>query len=330
MVRHDAAERNRNMDERLGTRTAPTRSWTRWSSGLEEFLEDDAGGQAVIYEMLSASRHSEEIRAELAELYRQWRERLAGWLRTKEREGVIRLQAEPEAVASILFSLGDGFGIQVLSDPDWDQQAAFDLGVATARRMLGCAPSASPTAAATASGRCEGCGRLDLDDLTPGRGRRHAEAVALALHHEHGHLQRVELVEAAGAGRLALAGGRPGAEAEAQDRGGAGRRGRAARHAGARGAAAGDKWQPAQIAGRAAPPRTATPAASRRCAGRRRAPAGDAVGRSTSATVKRATAAPCRARSGASIPPPARVTEHERPRGLSRRADARPLRRGAC
>ena len=43
--------------------------------GLEEFLEDDAGGQAVIYEMLSASRHSDEIRAELAELYRQWRER---------------------------------------------------------------------------------------------------------------------------------------------------------------------------------------------------------------------------------------------------------------
>jgi hypothetical protein len=50
---------------------------------------------------------------------------------------VIRLQADAEAVASILFSLGDGFGIQVLADPDWDQQAAFDLGVATARRMLG-------------------------------------------------------------------------------------------------------------------------------------------------------------------------------------------------
>ena len=54
---------------------------------------------------------------------------------------MIRLQAEPEAVASILFSLGDGFGIQVLSDPDWDQQAAFELGVASARRLLGEAPA---------------------------------------------------------------------------------------------------------------------------------------------------------------------------------------------
>ena len=55
----------------------------------------------------------------------------------KEREGVIRLQAEPEAVASILFALGDGFGIQVLSDPDWDQHSSFELGVASARRLLG-------------------------------------------------------------------------------------------------------------------------------------------------------------------------------------------------
>jgi AcrR family transcriptional regulator len=137
VVRHDGEVRNRHMDERLERADSPDEIVQALVIGLEEFLEDDAGGQAVIYEMLSASRHSDEIRAELAELYRQWRERLAGWLRTKEREGVVRLQADAEAVASILFSLGDGFGIQVLADPDWDKQAAFELGVATARRMLG-------------------------------------------------------------------------------------------------------------------------------------------------------------------------------------------------
>src|SRR3954465_2757867 len=139
--RPDCEGRNRNMDERLEKAHSADEILDALVVGLEEFLEDDAGGQAVIYEMLSASRHSEEIRAELAELYRQGRERLAGWLRTKEREGVIRLQAEPEAVASLLFSLGDGFGIQVLADPDWDQQAAFELGVATARHMLGASES---------------------------------------------------------------------------------------------------------------------------------------------------------------------------------------------
>jgi AcrR family transcriptional regulator len=137
VVRHDCEVRNRNMEDRLAKAGNVDEILEALVVSLNEFIEDEEGGQAVIYEMLSASRHSEEIRAELAELYRQWRESLAGWLRVKEREGVIRLQAEPEAVASILFSLGDGFGIQVLSDPDWNQQPAFELGVATARRLLG-------------------------------------------------------------------------------------------------------------------------------------------------------------------------------------------------
>jgi AcrR family transcriptional regulator len=137
VVRHDGEVRNRNMDERLAKAHTLDEIVDALVTGFEEFLGDDPASQAVIYEMLSASRHSDEIRAELAELYRQWRERLAGWLRTKEREGVIQLQAEPEAVASMLFSLGDGFGIQVLSDPDWDRSAGFDLGVETVRRLLG-------------------------------------------------------------------------------------------------------------------------------------------------------------------------------------------------
>jgi hypothetical protein len=50
---------------------------------------------------------------------------------------VITLQAGPEAVASMLTALGDGFGIQTITDPDWNRDAAFDLGVRLARRMLG-------------------------------------------------------------------------------------------------------------------------------------------------------------------------------------------------
>jgi hypothetical protein len=91
----------------------------------------------VIYELLSASRHSEEIRAELAELYRRWRAHLADALREKEREGVVSLQGEPEAVAAVLFALGDGLGIQMVSDPGWDSVPSFELGVTAARRLLG-------------------------------------------------------------------------------------------------------------------------------------------------------------------------------------------------
>jgi len=136
VVRHDCEIRNRNMDERLARAGSVDEVLEALIVGLNEFLEDDPGAPAVIYEMLSASRHSEEIRAELAELYRQWRERLAGWLREKEREGVVRLETDPEAIASILFALGDGIELQLVADAEWDSDAAFAMGIETARFLL--------------------------------------------------------------------------------------------------------------------------------------------------------------------------------------------------
>jgi AcrR family transcriptional regulator len=107
-------------------------------ASLEAFVgEGEAGTQAVLYEMLSASRHSEEIRAELAELYRRWRAHLADSLRQKEQEGVVTLDSDPESAASILFALGDGMGLQLSSDPSWDSAGSLELGARTARRLLG-------------------------------------------------------------------------------------------------------------------------------------------------------------------------------------------------
>jgi AcrR family transcriptional regulator len=137
VVRHDCNMRIEAMDERIERAETIDEILAALVAGLEEFIEGEPGSQAVIYEMLSASRRSDDIRAELAELYRRWRTHLAERLRVKEREGVVRLQADPESVASMLFALGDGFGIQVISDPDWDREAAFALGVRIARRLLG-------------------------------------------------------------------------------------------------------------------------------------------------------------------------------------------------
>jgi AcrR family transcriptional regulator len=137
VVRHDCEVRIAAMDERIERAGSVDEIIAALVLGLEEFLEGEPSSPAVIYELLSASRHSDDIRAELAELYRRWRADLAEALRVKERQGVVTLDADPDAVASMLFALGDGFGIQVLSDPDWDREAAFELGVRIARRLLG-------------------------------------------------------------------------------------------------------------------------------------------------------------------------------------------------
>lgn len=137
VVRQDCEVRTQVMRGRVAAAATAEEIVSALVVGLEEFIEDELANQSLVYEMLSASKHSEEIRAEMAELYRTWRATLADGLREKESEGVIALEADPEAVASILFSLGDGFGIQVISDSDWDREAAFELGVLTARRLLG-------------------------------------------------------------------------------------------------------------------------------------------------------------------------------------------------
>lgn len=136
VVRSDCDARVAALEENLATATSADEFVAFLVQTLEAFLSDEPG-QALLYEMLSASRRSEEIRAELAELYRRWRAQLADALRDKQQEGVVSLDAEPEAVAALLFALGDGMGLQVISDPEWNSAPVFALGIKTARRLLG-------------------------------------------------------------------------------------------------------------------------------------------------------------------------------------------------
>src|SRR5215212_8842531 len=94
VARHDCEVRIKAMDERRARADSVDAIVQALVHGLEEFIEEAPGSQAVTYEMLSASRHSEEIRSELAELYRRWRQDLAAALREKERQGVVTLQAD--------------------------------------------------------------------------------------------------------------------------------------------------------------------------------------------------------------------------------------------
>ena len=137
VVRRDCDRRIAALGERLGAASSVDEILQTLVDSLEAFVEDEPGSQAVLYEMLSASRHSEEIRAELAELYRRWRAHLADALSEKEREGVVELHGDPESVASVLFALGDGMGLQLISDPAWDGQASLQLGIGAARGLLG-------------------------------------------------------------------------------------------------------------------------------------------------------------------------------------------------
>ena len=137
VVRRDSEIRMRTLEERLAGAYSIDAIVESLVTQLKDFVSEDPASQALIYEMFSVSRRNDEIREELAQLYRNVRAQVAEVLRAKEREGVVKLRGDAEAVASVLFALGDGLELQLVSDADWDSGSTFETGIATARFLLG-------------------------------------------------------------------------------------------------------------------------------------------------------------------------------------------------
>jgi AcrR family transcriptional regulator len=137
VVRRDAEVRIQRLEEHLASADSIDAIVDVLVRQLEDFVADDTYAHAIIHELFSVSRHNEEVRDALAELYRKTRGQVADVLRAKEADGVVKLRGEAESVASLLFALGDGLELQLVSDPAWDSTSTFAAGIATARFLLG-------------------------------------------------------------------------------------------------------------------------------------------------------------------------------------------------
>ncbi len=137
VVRMDCEERFLRLDERFADARTADDVVAVLLAALQDFLDPEAGLDVLVHEMFGVARRNEEVRVELAELYRGLRERWADALGAKQREGVLALRAEPAAVASVLFAMCDGVVIQLLADPAWDSAPTFAAGVRAARFLLG-------------------------------------------------------------------------------------------------------------------------------------------------------------------------------------------------
>src|SRR5881227_3024302 len=137
VVRHDADIRIHVLEDRLRSAGSVDAILEALVTQLREYVAEDPGSHAVIHELLSAARRNDDIREELAELYRRVRAAIAAILTDKERGGIVTLRASADAVASIFLALGDGLEVQLASDPGWDGAPTVAAGVAVARFMLG-------------------------------------------------------------------------------------------------------------------------------------------------------------------------------------------------
>lgn len=136
VVRRDCDLRMNVLDGQLASAESAEDFLSLLVFALEELVREESDFFTVIFEVFTLSRRNEEIAAEFAELMRRTREHVAGVLAAKQAEGVLALSAEPEAIADLLFSLGDGIAMRMLAEPDRDWAPTIAAGVAAVRHLL--------------------------------------------------------------------------------------------------------------------------------------------------------------------------------------------------
>jgi AcrR family transcriptional regulator len=136
VVRRDCDLRMRVLDEQLAGAETAEDFLSLLVFSLEELVRTEPEFFTVVFEVFTLSRRHAEIATEFAELMRRTREHVAEVLAAKQAEGVLHLAAEPEAIAEVLFSLGDGVAMRMLAEPGRDWSATIAAGVAAARHLL--------------------------------------------------------------------------------------------------------------------------------------------------------------------------------------------------
>ncbi|HEX5225497.1 MAG TPA: TetR/AcrR family transcriptional regulator [Solirubrobacteraceae bacterium] len=106
------------------------------AQSLRETVLEDPDFVTLVFELFTLSRRNEDIALEYAGLMRRTREQVAGMLALAEREGVLALHADPEAIAEVLFSLADGVALRMLSEPERDFTSTLNAGIVCARALL--------------------------------------------------------------------------------------------------------------------------------------------------------------------------------------------------
>ena len=107
------------------------------SASLDEIVRNDPGFVTLLFELFVISRQHEDVAVEFAELLRSLRVQVADVLAAKQAEGVLRLSAPPDAVADVIFSLGDGIMLRMVADREHDFGPTIEAAVRSVRALLG-------------------------------------------------------------------------------------------------------------------------------------------------------------------------------------------------
>jgi AcrR family transcriptional regulator len=135
-VRRDGELRIERLQTQLATATTADDFVDLMAQNLQETIRDEPDFLTLVFELFTLSRRNEDIAAEYAALIRRTRQQVGEMLDSAQREGVLHLHADPEAIAEILFSLGDGFALRMLTEPHRDFSGTIEAGITAVRALL--------------------------------------------------------------------------------------------------------------------------------------------------------------------------------------------------
>jgi AcrR family transcriptional regulator len=135
-VRRDCELRMELLEGRLASAQSADDYIDLMAQNLQETVHEEPEFVTLVFELFTLSRRNKDIAAEYAGLMQRMRVQVAAMLAVAQDEGILRLHAEPEAVAEILFSLADGLVLRMLAEPDRDFTATVQAGILAVRALL--------------------------------------------------------------------------------------------------------------------------------------------------------------------------------------------------
>jgi AcrR family transcriptional regulator len=140
VLRRDCEVRMASLDERMSGAKTTDDVLARMLSELTALVERDPDILVLVFELFTVGRRNDELAAEFAQLVSRTRDQLTGVLAAKRDEGVLRLAAEPEAIADLLFSLADGLALRMVAEPDRDWSPAIAAAMQAIRPLIDARP----------------------------------------------------------------------------------------------------------------------------------------------------------------------------------------------
>ena len=136
VVRRDTEHRIERLDAPLAAAGSADEILQILVADLEDSIQHEPGFWVLIFELFTAGRRNPDIQREVGELFNRVRDHMAEIFRAKEREGVLKLRYDADAVVGYLVALADGIALQTLSDPERDHAAVIEAGTSSARHLL--------------------------------------------------------------------------------------------------------------------------------------------------------------------------------------------------